>query len=446
MYDIIILGAGPGGYELALEASKKGLKVALVEADEVGGTCLNYGCIPTKTYYQNAKLINDLTKSEQLGMTVQYTFAFEKVFRRKEKVVSSLKEGIQFLLTKAKVELIQGYGHLVDKNSVEVNDSLYQAKYIVIATGSSSMTLNLPGFHNPRVISSQQLLALKDLPKRLVVIGGGVIGIEMASIFHSFGCDVEVIEMCEQILPTLDQEIAKRLQSYLKQQGIKIYTNSIVHEIAGENELIVTVSSKGKEEHKVCDKVLLAVGRKPNVANMGLDCVGIHYSNKGIQVNDHFQTNVANIFAIGDVTGKTMLAHMATYSGYRVLNYILQEKDTINFNFIPACVFTFPEVATIGITEEEVRKMNLEITIGKSYYRANGKAVSMNETEGFVKIIACNETIVGVHIIGYDASILIHEALPLVNEKISITKANSYIHAHPTLSEVFAIALKELKK
>lgn len=446
MYDIIILGAGPGGYELALEASKKGLSVALVEADEVGGTCLNYGCIPTKTYYQNAKFINELNKSEQLGITVQYSFDFNEVVNRKEKVVTSLKEGIKFLLTKAKVDFIQGYGCLVDSNHVVVNHTIYQAKYLVIATGSSSIELKLPGFDSQNVISSQQLLALKELPKRLVIIGGGVIGIEMASIFQSFGCDVTVIEMCEQILPTVDQEIAKRLQAYLKQQGIKIHTKSAVVGIEDHQEVIVKLLSKEKELLIPCDKVLLSVGRKPNVSNMGLDEVGITYSKKGILVNENFQTNVPNIYAIGDVTGKTMLAHMATYSGYRVLHHILQETDTIHFDLVPSCVFTFPEIASIGMTEEEAKEKGFNITIGKAYYRANGKAISMNETDGFIKIIACDEKIIGVHIIGYEASVMIHEALPLMNEKIEIARICDYIHAHPTLSEIFASALKELKK
>lgn len=446
MYDIIILGAGPGGYELALEASKKGLSTALIEANEIGGTCLNYGCIPTKTYYQNAKFINELNKSEQLGMKVQYSFAFNEIFHRKEKVVSSLKEGIRFLLAKAKVDVIQGFGRFIDKNKVTVNDKIYEAKVIVIATGSSSIQLRLPGFDSKNVLCSKQLLSLEELPKRLVIIGGGVIGVEMATIFHHFGCDVEVIEMCDQILPTVDQEIAKRLQGYLKQQGIKLHTKSRVREIMDDQTVQVKLLSKDQEQIILCDKVLLSVGRKPNLVDLGLEDVGIEYSNKGIFVNENFQTNIANIYAIGDVTGKTMLAHMATYSGYRVLNHILQEQDDIDFNLVPSCVFTFPEVASIGMTEEEAKEKQLELTIGKAFYRANGKAVSMNETDGFVKIIVHDEKIIGVHIIGQDASVMIHEALPLMNEKIKLSKACDYIHAHPTLSEVFASALKELKK
>lgn len=446
MHDLIILGAGPGGYELALAASKKGLDVILVEAHEIGGTCLNYGCIPTKTYYQNAKFLQELAKCEQLGVTAEYKFNFRAAYNRKETTIATLKAGIDFLLAKANVVVVKGYGRLIDNNSVKVADSIYQAKNIVIATGSSSVELKLPGFDNKNILDSRALLALEELPKKLVVIGGGVIGMEMAAIFHSFGCQVTVIEMCEQILPTVDAEIAKRLQSYLKQQGLKFYTRSQVVEIGENPELEVKIREKDKEIILTCDKVLLAVGRKPNVNDLGLDTVGINYSNKGILVNDNFQTNIANIYAIGDVTGKLMLAHMATYSGHHVLAHILHEESLINFANVPSCVFTFPEVASLGLTEVEAREKNLDITISKSFYRANGKAMAMNEVDGFIKIITHQDVIIGVHIIGYDASTLIHEALPLMNEQITITKACHYIHAHPTLSEIFANALWEAKK
>ncbi|MDD3170932.1 MAG: dihydrolipoyl dehydrogenase [Bacilli bacterium] len=446
MKDLIIIGAGPGGYELALEASKKGLKVTLIEQDQLGGTCLNYGCIPTKSYYQNAKILKELEKKEIFGITGKLDFDFSVAYKRKEEIISSLKEGIKFLLDKTDIEYINGRGRLINSNTVKVGEETYIAENIVIATGSRPIRLDLPGFSLEGVLTSRDLLELKDIPQKMVIIGGGVIGIEMASIFHKFGCDVEVIEMCDAVLPNYDQEISKRLQGYLKQQGIKIHMRSKVVKIDKKENLIVNFIEKDSENLIVCDKVLLAIGRKPNIDNLGLEDVGINYTGKGITVDDNFMTNIPHIYAIGDVNGKTMLAHAATYSGYKVLSNILNEPDEIDLENIPSCVFTFPEIASIGLTEEEARKTGLEVKIGKSMYRACGKAVAMNEVEGFVKLIAIDNVIMGAHIIGYDASVIIHEALPLINEKITVSRASGYVHAHPTLSEVFSGALKELKK
>lgn len=447
MKDIIIIGAGPGGYELALKASKSGLSTLLIEKDNVGGTCLNYGCIPTKSYYQNAKILNEVKKAEIFGITGDFSFDFNETYKRKEKVVSDLIKGIEYLLNKQNVELVKGTAKIVDKNSVQVNDTIYEAKNIVIATGSSSVRLNLPGFNLEGVIDSTDLLSLQSVPEKLVIIGGGVIGIEMATIFATFGSEVEVIEMCDTILPILDLEISKRLQSYLKQNKIKIHTKSKVtsiNKLEDSEQLIIHYIEKEKEETTTASKVLLSIGRKPNLDNLGLDEVGIVYNKKGIVTDDNFKTNIDNIYAIGDVTGKTMLAHSATYSGYHVLNNILGVKDKIKFNIVPSCVFTFPELASIGLTEEEAKNMNIDYKVSKSMYRASGKAVAMNEVEGFIKVIVSNEKIIGVHIIGYDASNLISQVLPLINENISIVNIKDYIFAHPTLAEIFANAIHEL--
>lgn len=447
MKDIIIIGAGPGGYELALKASKSGLTTLLIEKDNVGGTCLNYGCIPTKSYYQNAKILNEVKKAENFGITGDFSFDFNKTYKRKEKVVSDLIKGIEYLLNKENVEFVKGTAKIVDKNTVQVNNAIYKGKNIVIATGSSSVRLNLPGFDLEGVIDSTDLLSLQSVPEKLVIIGGGVIGIEMATIFATFGSEVEVIEMCDTILPLLDLDISKRLQSYLKQSKIKIHTKSKVTSITkieDSEQLTVHYIEKEKEETTTASKVLLSIGRKPNLDNLGLDEVGIAYSKKGIVTDDNFKTNIDNIYAIGDVTGKTMLAHSATYSGYHVLNNILGVKDKINFNIVPSCVFTFPEIASIGLTEEEAKNMNIDYKVSKSMYRASGKAVAMNEVEGFIKVIVSDDKIIGVHIIGYDASNLISQVLPLINENISIINIKDYIFAHPTLAEIFANAIHEL--
>lgn len=434
MNDLIILGAGPGGYELALEAAKKGLSVTLIEGDALGGTCLNCGCIPTKAYYKSASLIKEMQDAMAIGIKANYDFDFGLLKKRKEEIVKSFQEGIKFSLNKAQVKIINGFGKLVDKNTIAVGDELYSGKYIVIATGSKSSSL--PGFADD--LTSTEILDLENVPKKLVIIGGGVIGIEFAGIFKAFGSDVEVVEYMDRIIPNADKEISKRLLAYLKQQGIKFYLNSKATKIDGklyinQNEELIPLDY---------DKILVCVGRKPNLENIGLDEVGIKYQSKGIIVDENFKTNIDNIYAIGDVTGKMMLAHYATYSGYQVLKDILHLESQIKFNLTPSCVFSFPEVSWLGLTEEEAQNQGLEYQVYKSLFRANGKAVTLNASEGFVKIIVSNDKIIGCSIIGHDASTLIHEMSVVMNQDMNINHFFDIIHAHPTLSEIFTSALK----
>jgi dihydrolipoamide dehydrogenase len=439
--DIIIIGAGPGGYELALAASKKGLSTLLIEENAVGGTCLHSGCIPTKTYFHSAKLIKSFKTSSEFGINGNFEFDYLKAKAKKNEVVEGLHNGINFQLKTNKVQTIYGKAKLISKNEVMVNDEIYNANYIVIATGSSAINLNLPGFDNKNVITSTELLNINEVPKNLVVIGGGVIGIELASIFSYFGSQVEVIEAMDRILPMVDKEVSRRLAAYLKIIGIKINTSSTV---VGIEDNKVFYNSKGQINSTNYDKVLVAVGRKPNVDNLGLDDVGIIYSKKGIEVDNNFKTNIDNIYAIGDVTGKMMLAHTATYSGYKVLSDILGEEKDIDFNLVPNCIFTFPEVAGVGLTEDEVR--GVDYKVNKFLFKANGKAHSMGEVDGFVKIISARNKILGVHIIGPNASDLIHEAAILMKANMSISEAKNIIFAHPTLSEVVSGCILEIEK
>jgi dihydrolipoamide dehydrogenase len=435
MNDILIIGAGPGGFELALEAAKYGLTSTLFEARHLGGTCLNEGCIPTKTYYKNAGFLRELAKAETLGVTIgNHVFDFAKAQARKEQIVADLQKGIDFQLKKANVQEVEGFARMVDKNTVRCNDILYQGRYIVIATGSRPYIL--PGFE--KAMDSTGILNLEVLPKHLVIIGGGVIGIEMATIFKTFGCEVEVVEYADRIVSTADKEISKRLLAYLKSQGITFYLNTKALSFDGSK---VDIETKDGLKSLPCDQCLVSVGRRPNIENIGLDDVRVKYTPKGIITDDYFKTSIDNIFAIGDVAGKQMLAHYATYSGYQVLNDILLEKGKINFNLVPSCVFTFPEVAWVGLTEEEAQKHPVYKTY-KSLYRSNGKALSLDETDGFVKIITIGNQIKGVHIIGHEASNLIHEMSSLMNMGITKERFLDFIHAHPTLSELFNSALK----
>lgn len=439
MKDLIIIGAGPGGYEMALEASKMGLSTLLIEAKEVGGTCLHKGCIPTKSYYKSASLLKELKDFEEFGITGNFTFDFHKTLERKKQIVRNLTEGIKFLLNKEKVEVVYGHAKITKPNEVTVSNTTYQGKTIVIATGSSVSMLPLPGFDLESVITSDEILEIETLPKRLVIIGAGVVGIEFASIFNMFGCEVEVFETMDTILPTIDKEISKRLLSYLKTQGIKFHIKTSVSKIEKQDELTVFYEEKNQNLSTTASLVLVSVGRKPNVNNLGLDEVGIEYDKKGIKVNSDFQTNIKNIYAIGDVTGKMMLAHSATYSGYHVLKHLVGEESKINFNILPSCVFTFPEIATVGLTEELAGE---NVKVDKFYFKANGKAMTMNETDGFVKILSIDKTIVGVTILGPHASDLIHEASSLMNKNVTVDELKDFIHAHPTLSETIANAIR----
>lgn len=437
--DLIIIGAGPGGYELALAAGKKGLDTLLIEKNKLGGTCLHHGCIPTKTYFHSAKILKEAKSFSDFGIIGDFKFDFSKVKQKKAEVVSNLESGINFQFKKSNVQLVFGEAKLISDTEVLVNDEVYKGTNIVIATGSSPAKLNIQGINSKDVITSTELLDINTPPKKLVVIGGGVIGIELASIFNMFGSEVEVIEAQSEILSVVDKEITKRLQTYLKTLEIKFYLNSKVLGLEG-NEIYF--ENKGEVKSSHFDKVLVAVGRRPNVDNLGLDEVGIIYSKHGIDVNDYFQTNIPNIYAIGDVTGKLMLAHSATYMGYQVLSHILGEDTRIDFNLNPSCIFTFPEVATVGLTEEEAKGLDYKVT--KFLFKANGKAHSMGNTDGFLKLISCDDKILGVHIIGPSASELIHEAVTLMSANVSIKDAKNIIFAHPTLSEVVSGTIIEI--
>lgn len=433
-YDIIIIGAGPGGYETALYAKEKGLSVLLIEKDKLGGTCLNRGCIPTKTYNAIAKELNDLKKSSDVGIDASYSFDFKKAKLRKDAVVSELINGISFLIKKSGIDLIEGSASLKDKHNVIVNDEEYYGKYIIIATGSHNLNTIIKGSNN--ALDSTSLLDLEELPKSLAIIGGGVIGVEMASIFNSFRVDVTIFEGLDSILANIDKELSRRITSYLTRQSIKINTKTLVKEIK-ENAVVYEKNNEIKEE--VFDKVLLSIGRCPNIDNLGLDEVGIQYNKKGIVTDDTFKTNIENIYAIGDCNGKTMLAHYASYSGQVAIDDILGKN--IKKYPCPSAIFSIPEIASVGLTEEELKNKGIEYKVNKVMYRSNGKALALNETEGFIKTLIVDDKLVGCHIIGYDASTLIHEAMLVINCSINCSEVKRFIFAHPTLSELFKNSL-----
>lgn len=422
---LLIIGSGPGGYETAVEAVKRGMEVTLITEGPLGGTCLNEGCIPTKTFCHYAELIEQNLKA---GLDCKPAFA--AAAERKQAVIEQLRSGVELLLKG--VQTVQGKAQFKDSRTVVCNGTEYTADKIIIATGSVSASLPVPGAES--CITSKEILELSEVPASLCVIGGGVIGLEFASIFRSFGSEVTVLEFCPTILPRFDSDLAKRLKQSLSKRGINIEVQAQVTRIDGNT---VTYIKKEKEYIVQADKILMAVGRRPNTDGLNLEAAGIDYTRKGITVNDSFETSVPGVFAIGDVTGGIMLAHAATYQGLHALNCICGGQDSIRFDLIPAAVFTMPEVATVGLTEEQCREQELPVRCLKSFYRANGKAVSMDETDGYCKLIVSESgSLLGAHLMGAHASDLIHEIAAAMNLNGTLEQLQSVIHAHPTLSEV----------
>lgn len=472
---IIIIGAGPGGYETALLAAKRGVEVVLIEAGHVGGTCLNEGCIPTKSFCKNAEVLDGLREAESFGVTgLDYKFDFQSVVTRKNSVVEQLRGGVEGLLGHKLITLVRGKASFKDAHTVVVTptdvipseaegaSSEYSADYIIIATGSVSASLPIPGADLPGVLTSKEILDIDEVPQRLCVIGGGVIGLEFASIFRSFGSEVTVLEYFKDILPRFDSDLSKRLKQSLSKRGIEINTQAQVTGIEilrcaqddkpeaqdvqddKDAEYRVTYVRKGKEEVVVADKVLMAVGRKANVDSMNLADVGIEFTPRGITVDPKtMQTNVPNIYAVGDVNGKMMLAHAATFQGIVALDHIMDIENEIDLAVMPAAVFTSPEAACVGMTEEECKDAGITVKCLKSFFRANGKAVTMGETDGFCKIIVDTESgrILGCHLYGPHASDIVQEACALISRKATIDQFKDIIHTHPTLTEVLQSAV-----
>ena len=456
---IIIIGAGPGGYETALLAAKRGVEVVLVEAGHVGGTCLNEGCIPTKSFCRNAEVLDELRDAEAFGVTgLSYDFDFKAVAARKNAVVEQLRGGVEGLLGHKLITLVHGKASFKDQHTVSVipSDSSvipseaegrveksleYSADYIIIATGSVSASLPISGADLPGILTSREMLDLEEVPSRLCVIGGGVIGLEFASVFRSFGSEVTVLEYFKDILPRFDSDLSKRLKQSLGKRGIEINTQAQVTGITIDDSSVYKVSytRKGKEETVEADRVLMAVGRKANVDSLNLADAGIEFTPRGIVVDDRtMQTNVPHIYAIGDINGKMMLAHAATFQGIVALDHIMGIENNIDLSVMPAAVFTTPEAASVGMTEDECKEAGRSVKCLKSFFRANGKAVTMAQTDGFCKLVVDAETgeILGCHLFGPHASDIVQEACALISRKATIEQFKDIIHTHPTLTEV----------
>ena len=402
--DLIIIGAGPGGYRAAEYAAKQGLKVVIFEGSEVGGTCLNVGCIPTKTYVHAA--------------------TFAEARQRMSEVVPQLRAGVETILSHPNITLVKEVGRFVDANTVNE----FTAPHIIIATGSETKWLPIEGAKtDPRVVDSTGLLQQEVLPKRLAIIGAGVIGMEFASVFNRFGSEVTVIEYLKECLPALDSDIAKRLRKYLEKCGITFKMKTAVENLADID----------------ADLILMATGRKPRVqadfANAGIE----YDERKGVAVDENFQTTVNGIYAIGDVNGKQMLAHAAEMQAVHVVNQILGKKDNIRFDIMPAAIFTEPEAACVGPTEDQLKSEGIAYTCKKSFWRANGKALAMNATEGMLKLLSdADGVILGCHAYGVHSADIVQEVSVLMCKHTTISELADMVHIHPTLSEILKNAVE----
>lgn len=450
---LLIIGAGPGGYETAISAAEKGLDVTVVSDGPLGGTCLNEGCIPTKTLCRNAQLMDDLRKADTFGLgKLSYAFDYSKVLSRKEEVISSLRQGIEFLFKSRNIRFVSGKARFKDAHTVLVKtgegETELTADRIIIATGSESADLPVPGADLEGVLNSSELLGLSQLPRRLCIVGGGVIGLEFASVFNSFSSEVTVVEFCRDILPRFDTDLSKRLKQSLSKRGISIETSASVQKVEKDGQELVLTYLKNDRLFEVrADKVLMAVGRRPAMSSLNLDAAAVAFSPKGIEVNAKMQTSVPDIYAVGDVTGGYMLAHVASAQGRVALASILGEEAEVNTDVVPAAVFTNPEVASVGRSEDECRASGIAVKCPKAFFRANGKAVSMGEPEGFCKLVVAEESsgfkagsILGCHIMGPHSSDLVQEVAALMHCGASVSDLRAVIHSHPSLSEVVQAA------
>ncbi len=422
--DIIIIGSGPGGYRTASYALQQGKQVVIIEKAEAGGTCLNSGCIPTKCLAHDA----EANASD-----------FPAAAERKRNVMDQLRQGIEQLLSAPGITLVRGEATFKDARTVTVDGTDYEADDIIIATGSSSKMPPVEGIDNPRVITSTEALNFQTLPAEIVIIGAGVIGMEFASILSRFGAKVSVIEYLKECLPVIDKDIAKRVRKQIeKLQGVTFYMDSAVKAI-NDNEVVFVSNKNGKETRLECPgyPVLIATGRKPNIEGLNLEAAGVEYSPKGITVNDNMLTSVPHIYAIGDVTGRQMLAHAATFMGFRAVNAIVGKADKIRFDIMPSAIFTYPEAAAVGLTEDQCKQQGIECRALKGYYRANGKALAIDETEGMVKLVAgADGKILGCTSYGAHSADIVQEVTAYMNCNATVADIADSVHIHPTLSEI----------
>lgn len=448
-FDVTVIGAGPGGYVAAIRAAQLGFKTAIIEKNSLGGTCLNVGCIPSKALLDSSEHYhNAVANFSAHGILVDKPKVdFEKMIQRKREVVDTNVKGIEYLMSKNKIEVFNGWGAFKDSTHVLVtkedgSTEEIESKYIIIATGSASTELPFAPTDKERIITSTEALELKEIPKHLIVIGGGVIGLELGSVYLRLGSEVTVVEYADRVIPGMDAALSREITKVLKKQGMKFHTSTKVTAV-NNNGSYVAVKAENKRGEELTfdgDYVLVSVGRKPYTEGLGLENAGIELDERGrVKTNEYLQTNVSNIYAIGDVVAGAMLAHKAEEEGVLVVEQLAGQKPHINYDLIPGVVYTWPEVAGVGKTEEQLKEAGTKYKTGTFQFRALGRARASMDIDGFVKVLADEQTdeILGVHIVGARAADLIAEAVVAMEYRASAEDITRMSHAHPTYAEAF---------
>jgi dihydrolipoamide dehydrogenase len=446
---ITIIGGGVGGYPAAIKAARMGAKVVLIEKEAIGGTCLNWGCIPTKALLQSAGVLRAIRQADVLGITCQEPkVSFDAIMGRKNAVVAQLSKGVQSLLAAKKIEVIRGTAGILDSRNVMIEETGQRiaSDHILIATGSKSAGIAIEGIDGADVMNSTQFLSMKSLPKSTVIIGGGVIGVEFGQFLSAMGTKVTIIELAPNLIPGLDRQMAVLLEKMIVRSGIEVVTNARVKRVDHKGmETAVVYSVDGQEKTATAEKILLTVGRKPDISLLGDGRLGIKCDKDRIAVDEYMQTSMPGVYAAGDVVGGYMLAHVATAEGECAVENMLGKRTKMDYRAVPSCIYTSPEVASVGMTEEKAAE-SCEIRIGTFPLRANGKALILNEIDGMVKIISDKKygEILGVHIVGPHATDMISEAVLAMNLEATVQELARAIHPHPTLSEAIMEAAQVL--
>ena len=446
-YDIVVVGGGPAGYYAAIRGAQLGGKIAIVEKSEFGGTCLNKGCIPTKTYLKNAEILDGLKIAAGRGINLastNYSIDMDKTVAFKDGVVKTLTGGVRGLLKANKVEIFNGLGQVNPDKTVVIGDKVIKGRHIILATGSKVSRINIPGIDSPLVLTSDDILDLKEIPSSLAVIGGGVVGVELGLGYAAYGTEVTVIEMADRIIPAMDKEVSLELQRILaKKHGMKFLTSTSLSEIVEQGNQLTLKLADGTEV--IADKALLSIGRVPQLK--GLENLDLELERGRIKVDAYQETSIKGIYAPGDVNGTKMLAHAAYRMGeIAAENALRGNTRKAHLDFTPAAVYTHPEVAMVGLTEDQAREQYGEILVGKNSFAGNGRAIASNEAEGFVKVISEPKyhEILGVHIIGPAAAEIINEAATIMEMELTIDEVAQSIHGHPTFSEVLYEAVMDV--
>lgn len=444
--DVVIIGGGPGGYVAAIRSAQLGGKVVLVENDKLGGTCLNRGCIPTKSLLHSTEYINVVNEAKKYGIDMTFNgYDIKKIISNKEQIVEQLVQSINYLVIKNKIELINGFGRIKDRNTVEIETAKgvieKKTKNIIIATGSKSSIIKVPGYDNPSVINSDGALNINKVPKSIAVVGGGAVGIELAFVYQNLGAKVTIIEMMPQLLPNMDEDAVQILERMLKEKGIEILKDAKLESITEKSGQLLNVEVLQSNVKKVLlkEQVLMATGRVPFTEGLNLESVGVKTEKGKILVNELLETNVKGIYAIGDVTGGILLAHVASAEAMVAAENCFGLSTKMDYKVIPACIYTTPEVAGVGLTEKLAIEKGYDVKVGRFNLLNSGKAVAIGATEGMVKIVADKKygEILGVHIVGNRATDIIAEACVAMKLEATVEELISTIHAHPTISETF---------